>query len=137
MNDRRLELGLRWADVTARGGPSVEQMGAIRRGAAGEIRDLTLAALAKGLNWPLEHVRELAADEGGGQDVARDAFEAAVLASALPQAEKAAAISRHRERMTRELAELGLPEVPGFIAQAVTSAADGDDEPGHRDARPA
>lgn len=137
MNTRRLELGLRWQDVTARGGPSVEQMVLIRRGTASNIRDLTLAALAKGLDWPLEYVRELAADDGGGQGEAQDAYEAAVLASSLPAAEKSEAIRGHRERMQRELAELGVVPVPPFLTQAVRSASDGDDGETQQGARPA
>lgn len=132
MNARRLELGLRWADVTARGGPSVEQMVLIRRGTVSNIRDLTLAAIARGFDWPLEYVQELAADAGSGaEDAGLDRFERAVMADPrLTDTEKAAAIQDHRQRIVEKLAELGITPVPEFVRRAVRRTAAAGDEPG-------
>jgi hypothetical protein len=133
MNARRLELGLRWADVTARGGPSVEQMVLIRRGTVSNIRDLTLAAIAKGLDWPLEHVLALAAEDAG-EDAPQDAFEQAIMGADLPDDEKAAAIRRHREQAREMLNELGISDVPEALRRAVRRYA-GATEPGDAERR--
>jgi hypothetical protein len=65
MDERRLELGLRWTDVTARGGPSGEWIRSLRRGDVGEIRGLTRARIAKALGWPRSYVDELLGEEPG------------------------------------------------------------------------
>ena len=122
MNARRLELGLRWADVTARGGPSVEQMVLIRRGTVSNIRDLTLAAIAKGLDWPLEHVQQLATgdDAGDGEAEGLDRFERAVVADPrLTDTEKAAAIQDHRKLIVEKLEELHIDPPPMFLRGGV------------------
>jgi hypothetical protein len=129
MEQRRRELGIRWGDVTARGGPSVETMRAIRRGDGRPIKELTLAAIARGLGLPAEEVEELAAaDEAGwpaapeGAGAHPDPFEAAILAASAPADVKATLIREHRERIEQEreqLAELGITGPPSLLREAV------------------
>lgn len=68
-----------------------------------------------------------------------DAFERSVAESALPAAEKTAAILRHREQIARQLEELGIGPTPSFVRRAVRRMGGGDGEPGEsrQDARPA
>jgi hypothetical protein len=146
MEERRRELGIRWGDVTARGGPSVETMRAIRRGDGRPIKELTLAAIARGLGLPSREVEDLAgADEAEwpppaeGSDIeGLDRFERAVVADPrLTDTEKAAAIQKHRELIVQELAKLGITQAPSFVRKAVQRAGSGDDAAGQRPARPA
>ena len=65
MDERRLELGLRWSDVTTRGGPSGEWIRSLRRGDVGEIRGLTRARIAKALGWQRSYVDELLGEAPG------------------------------------------------------------------------
>ena len=50
MDDRRLELGLRWRDVAEAGGVSYEALRDVRNGTGG-IRRLTEHAIETGLQW--------------------------------------------------------------------------------------
>jgi hypothetical protein len=50
MDDRRLELGLRWRDVAKAGGVSYEALRDVRKGTGG-IRRLTAHAIETGLQW--------------------------------------------------------------------------------------
>ena len=50
MNERRVDLGLRWADVAQVSEVSPETLRAIRRTDA-PLRDLTKAGIEKGLRW--------------------------------------------------------------------------------------
>lgn len=50
MEERRIELGLRWRDLVERGGPTYETFRAIRHG-TGEIRPLTKRAIEASLQW--------------------------------------------------------------------------------------
>ena len=58
MNDRRVELGLRWTDVSAAGGLSAETLRAVRRD-IGPLRDLTKVAIDKGLRWEQGSVQRI------------------------------------------------------------------------------
>ena len=61
IDERRLELGLRWSDLTERGGPSGEWLRSLRRGDARDIRYLTRARIAKALGWQRSYVDGLLA----------------------------------------------------------------------------
>src|ERR1039457_1914194 len=68
MNARRIDLGLRWADVAAIGGVSAETLRAGRRD-LGPLRDLTKAAIENGLQWQRGSVDRII---GGGEPAVRD-----------------------------------------------------------------
>jgi hypothetical protein len=65
MNERRIDLGLRWTDVGEAGGISAETLRAIRRDSA-PLRELTKAGLEKGLRWKQGSVDSILA--GGTPD---------------------------------------------------------------------
>ena len=74
------------------------------------------------------------------QIVPLDAFERAVSADErLSDAEKTAAILRHREQIRQQLEELGITQTPALIRRAVRRMGGGDGEPGEsrQNARPA
>jgi hypothetical protein len=50
MNERRVDLGLRWTDVAEAGDVSPETLRAVRRNSA-PLRDLTKAGIERGLRW--------------------------------------------------------------------------------------
>ena len=62
MNDRRLELNLRWADVSERGGPTGTTLRALRRGDPTEVAPLTRARIARALEWDRKYVDALLGD---------------------------------------------------------------------------
>jgi hypothetical protein len=96
MDARRLELGLTWAEVAVRGGPSEGRIRVIRRGDEDNITDLTKAKIAKGLDWDRRYVDELL----DGVIAVRDPFEEAIMAATnLTFEEKAASVQRHRQRV--------------------------------------
>jgi hypothetical protein len=68
MNERRVDLGLRWADVAALGGISAETLRAVRRD-PGPLRDLTKAGIENGLQWQRGSVDRILA---GGEPASRD-----------------------------------------------------------------
>lgn len=51
VRERRYELGLSQADVTARGGPSVETLRALEKNRAGRLTDKLRRALERALDW--------------------------------------------------------------------------------------
>ena len=51
--------------------------------------------------------------------VALDAFECRIMDADLLYAAKAAAIREHRDQIARQLAELGISEMPMFVKKAV------------------
>jgi hypothetical protein len=64
MNERRLDLGERWEDIAAAGGPSIKTLREIRNGQGGIPRDLTLRRIDDGMRWvPGSAARVL---DGGG-----------------------------------------------------------------------
>ena len=65
MDDRRLELGLRWRDVAEAGGISYEALRDVRNGTGG-IRRLTEHAIETGLQWERGSVARILA--GGELD---------------------------------------------------------------------
>jgi hypothetical protein len=78
MNDRRLELNLRWADVSERGGPTGTTLRALRRGDPTEVAPLTRARLARALEWDRKYVDALLGD--GPMPAGEPAEDAAALA---------------------------------------------------------
>ena len=104
MDDRRLELGLRWRDVAEAGGISYEALRDVRNGTRG-IRRLTQHAIEVGLRWETGSVQRIldgddraAAepapvtvppdDDATGAVVAAEAMETAVVTAALPRRER-------------------------------------------------
>ncbi|MBB6173704.1 transcriptional regulator with XRE-family HTH domain [Nocardiopsis mwathae] len=67
MDDRRLELGLRWKDVAVRAGTSEQALRDIRRGRSFP-RDLTIRRLEETLGWAPGSVRAVL--DGGEPEVA-------------------------------------------------------------------
>ncbi len=51
VRERRYELGLSQADVTARGGPSVETLRAVEKNRAGRLTDKLRRALERAIEW--------------------------------------------------------------------------------------
>lgn len=51
VRERRYELGLSQADVTARGGPSVETLRAVEKNRAGRLTDKLRRALERAIDW--------------------------------------------------------------------------------------
>lgn len=86
--DRRAN-GWRWADIAARGGPSVAQLRDLMHGRTGELYPSTIPKIARGMGWTEDHVRELIA---GG-----DPFGAAVTAASREVAEAFAAHFRGQD----------------------------------------
>lgn len=66
MDERRLELGLRWRDVAEAGGVSYEVLRDVRNGSGG-IRRLTEHGIEAGLQWEAGSVRRIL--EGGEPSV--------------------------------------------------------------------
>jgi hypothetical protein len=108
MDDRRLELGLRWRDVAEAGGISYEALRDVRNGTRG-IRRLTEHAIEVGLQWAAGSVQGILADRDpaavGSEpepvtttasvtpapmaaDADADAMESAVVTAALPRRER-------------------------------------------------
>ena len=108
MDDRRLELGLRWRDVAEAGGISYEALRDVRNGTRG-IRRLTEHAIEVGLQWAAGSVQGILAGRdpmaAGSEpgpvaatvsvapasttaDTDADAMESAVVTAALPRRER-------------------------------------------------
>lgn len=77
MNDRRVDLGLRWTEVAEMGGVSAETLRAMRRTSA-PLRDLTKAGIEKGLRWKRGSVDQVLA---GGDPVPEARYDDAALQS--------------------------------------------------------
>jgi hypothetical protein len=73
MNERRVELGLRWTSVAKSGDISPETLRAIRRTSA-PLRDLTKAGIEKGLRWEHGSVDRILAGDDPVPDDGEDAF---------------------------------------------------------------
>ncbi|MCA1570808.1 MAG: helix-turn-helix transcriptional regulator [Chloroflexi bacterium] len=66
MEERRVELGLRWVDVAEAAGITAETLRQVRSGHA-DIRPLTARAIEQGLRWKLGSIKAVLA--GGEPDV--------------------------------------------------------------------
>lgn len=62
MNERRIELGLRWDDVAEAGDVSAETLRVVRRSSA-PLRDLTKVGIERGLQWERGSVDRVLAGE--------------------------------------------------------------------------
>jgi len=103
MNDRRVELGLRWTDVAEAGEVSPETLRSVRRNTA-PLLDLTKARIEKGLRWARGSVNSVLA---GGEPRPLDNGAAAIRSSGFtPEEEQmildAAEILRRRAARRRE-----------------------------------
>lgn len=154
LEERRGELNPEWANraqFLRDTGMNKKLVERLELAKPGQYRPATLAKVSVAYGWTGDSIRRILA---GGQPqpradavpapqplIAQDAYEAAVLASSLTDAEKSEAIGAHRERMARELAELGVTEIPPFIRRGVMRLAaeqDGEDGSASRQAgRPA
>jgi hypothetical protein len=102
MDDRRLELGLRWRDVAEAGGVSYEALRDVRNGSGG-IRRLTEHAIETGLRWEAGSVRRIL---DGGEPLVRPAVHDPPPPRRFPRAtpEMRAAMAGHLAHI-RELIE--------------------------------
>lgn len=71
MDERRLELGLRWKAVTEKAGITHQTLLQLRKGA--EVSDLTVANVERALGWEAGSIRAITA---GGDPAARRASDA-------------------------------------------------------------
>jgi hypothetical protein len=91
--DRRAN-GWRWADIAARGGPSVAQLRDLMHGRTGELYASTIPKIARGMGWTEDHVREL---------IDADPYDVAVEAASRDVAEAFAARFRGQDVSPEEI----------------------------------
>lgn len=113
MEERRLELGLAWADVEKRDGPTMATLRAIRRGDPTAVSPLTRARIAAALEWDRKYVDALLADTPPDGDVVplpdpEDVYEQVILRSHIPADMKRTHIDWYRREGRAVLAAKGV-----------------------------
>jgi hypothetical protein len=120
MDERRLELGLTWAGVEKRDGPTMATLRAIRRGDPTAVSPLTRVRIARALEWERSYVDALLNDEALPPLVPEDVYEDTILHSVMPEAMKRDHIEWYRREGRKILAGKGI--TPRRLDRAHTGA---------------